>query len=140
MYGLPHAEIIAQELLKKRLLKAGCKQRKITPGYWTYQWQLIRFLLVVDDFGIKYIGKEHVQHLINTLKQNYDIEEDWDGNQCLSITLNWDYKNHQVHLSMPSYVGEQHIETSLQRGEKAHPTSNWNFSAHSIKFNCINTS
>jgi hypothetical protein len=36
--GLPQAGIIAQELLKERLLKAGYKQSKITPGYWTHQW------------------------------------------------------------------------------------------------------
>jgi hypothetical protein len=76
MYGLPQVGIITQELLKERLLKAGYKQSKITPGYWTHQWQPISFTLVVDDFGVKYIGKEHVQHLFNTLKQNYNIEED----------------------------------------------------------------
>jgi hypothetical protein len=35
MYGLPQAGIIAQELLKERLQKAGYKQSKVTPGYWT---------------------------------------------------------------------------------------------------------
>jgi hypothetical protein len=78
MYGLPQAGIITQDLLKERLLKAGYKQIKITPGYWTHQWWPTSFTLIIDDFGIKYIGKEHVQHLINTLKQNYNIEEDWD--------------------------------------------------------------
>jgi hypothetical protein len=101
MYGLPQAGIIAQELLKERLLKAGYKQSKITPGYWTHQWQPISFALAVDDFGIKYIGKEHAQHLINTMKQDYKIKEDWDGNQYLGITLDWDYKKREVHLSMP---------------------------------------
>jgi hypothetical protein len=38
MYGLPQAGIITQELLKKRLLKAGYKQSKVTPGYWTHVW------------------------------------------------------------------------------------------------------
>ncbi len=32
MYGLPQAGIIAQELLEKRLLKAGYTQSKVTPG------------------------------------------------------------------------------------------------------------
>ena len=34
MYGLPQAGIIAQDLLTKRLNKAGYRQSKITPGYW----------------------------------------------------------------------------------------------------------
>ena len=34
MYGLPQAGIIAQNLLTKRLHKAGYSQSKVTPGYW----------------------------------------------------------------------------------------------------------
>jgi hypothetical protein len=104
MYGLLQAGIIAQELLEKRLLKVGYKQSKVTPGYWTHVLLQISFGLVVDDFGVKYIGKDYVQHLINTLKQDYEIKEDWDGNQYLSITLDWDYKKRKVHLSMPGYI------------------------------------
>jgi len=59
----------------------------------------------VDDFGVKYIGKEHVMHLINTLKEHYKVAEDWKGWQYLGITLDWDYKNCEIHLSMPEYVG-----------------------------------
>ncbi len=77
MYGLLQVGIIAHDLLKER---PGYKQSNITPGYWNHQWQLISFTLVVDNFDIKYICKEHVQHLINMLKKNYNIEEDWDGN------------------------------------------------------------
>ena len=36
MYELPQAGIIAQELLEKRLLKAGYRQSKVTPGYWKH--------------------------------------------------------------------------------------------------------
>jgi hypothetical protein len=59
----------------------------------------------VDDFGVKYIGKEQVMHLINTLKEYYEVEEDSEGWGYLGITLDWDYKNREVHLSMPKYVG-----------------------------------
>jgi hypothetical protein len=76
MYGLPQAGIIAQELLEERLLKAGYSQSKITPGYWKHEWRPISFTLVVDNFGVKYIGKEHVLHLLQVLKQDYEIEED----------------------------------------------------------------
>ena len=40
---------------------------------------LSRFFLVVDDFCLKYVGKEHADHLIAVLKQGYDLNEDWDG-------------------------------------------------------------
>jgi hypothetical protein len=38
MYGLPQAGIIAQELLKEQLQKAGYTQTKLTPGYWKHEW------------------------------------------------------------------------------------------------------
>ncbi len=87
MYRLPQAGIIAQKLLEKRLLKGGYKQSQVTPGYWMHEWWPISFALVVDDFGVKYIGVEHVQHLINTLKEHYKIEVDWIGTTILGITL-----------------------------------------------------
>jgi hypothetical protein len=104
MYGLPQAGIIAQELLQERLLKAGYHQSKVTPGYWKQDWRPINFTLVVDDFRVKYINETDVNHLIQALKQDYEIEEDWDGTRYLGITLDWDYKKREVHLSMPGYI------------------------------------
>ena len=104
MYGLPQAGIIAQELLQERLLKAGYRQSKVTPGYWKHDWRPISFTLVVDDFGVKYTNETDVNHLIQALKQDYEIEEDWKGTRYLGITLDWDYKKREVHLSMPGYV------------------------------------
>ncbi len=37
--------------------------------------QLHSSLFVVDNFGIKFIGKDHVMHLIKTLKEHYDNED-----------------------------------------------------------------
>jgi hypothetical protein len=60
--------------------------------------------LVVDDFGVKYVGKEHAMHLISILKENYKISEDWTGSKYIGITFDWDYTNRRVHLSMPGYI------------------------------------
>ena len=49
MYGLPQAEIIAQELLAERLAKHGYHQSKIIPGLWTHNTRPTTFTLVVDD-------------------------------------------------------------------------------------------
>jgi len=73
----------------------------------------------VDDFGVKYIGKEHAQHLKNTLEQHYKLTCDWTGTRYIGITLDWDYNKRQVHLSMPNYVKKalkqfQHIAGKLQ--------------------------
>jgi hypothetical protein len=104
MYGLLQAGIIAQELLEECLRKAGYTQSKITPGYWKHTWHPFSFTLVVDDFGIKYIGKEHVHHLLQVLRQDCRIEEDWEGTRYLGIILDWDYTKREVHLSMPGYI------------------------------------
>ena len=58
MYGLPQAGILAQQLLEERLNKHGFYQNK-APGLWTHNTRPISFTLVVDDFEIKYVGKEH---------------------------------------------------------------------------------
>jgi hypothetical protein len=58
----------------------------------------------MDDFGVKYIGKEHNTHLIKTLKKHYKVEEDWEGKQYLRILMDWDYNSREVHLSMLDYV------------------------------------
>jgi hypothetical protein len=68
MYGLPQAGIIAQELLETGLKTAGYTRSKLTPGYWRNKWQPISFTLIVDNFCLKYIGKEYVTHLISIFK------------------------------------------------------------------------
>ncbi|KAL7474591.1 hypothetical protein ACHAW6_000562, partial [Cyclotella cf. meneghiniana] len=57
MYGLPQAGIIAH-LLEKRLQANGYHQSKINTGFWMHAWRPICFALCVDDFGVKYVGKE----------------------------------------------------------------------------------
>jgi hypothetical protein len=104
MYGLPQAGIIAQELLKECLLAAGHSQSKITPCYWKHEWRPISFTLVVGDFGVKYIEEEHAMHLIKMLNEHYEVKEDWEGRRYVKITMDWDYKKIEVHLSMPEYV------------------------------------
>ncbi len=64
MYGLPQAGILAQELLEKQLNEHGYSQSKAVLGLWTHKTQSISFTLVVDDFGVKYVGKEHAMQLL----------------------------------------------------------------------------
>lgn len=106
MYGLPQAGILAQELLEKRLNEHGYSQSRAVPGLWTHETRPISFTLVVDDFGVKYVGKEHAMHLINILKQHYEISEDWTGTKYIGITFEWDYDHRMVHLSMPGYISK----------------------------------
>eukprot|EP00804_Cyclotella_cryptica_P014914 CCRYP_000543-RD/>CCRYP_000543-RD protein AED:0.32 eAED:0.31 QI:0/-1/0/1/-1/0/1/0/482 len=117
MYGLPQAGIIAQQLLEQRLQANGYHQSKLNPGFWTHDWRPICFALCVDDFGVKYVGKVHAEHLINTLTGHYDISTDWDGRRYIGLTLQWDYRNRTVRLSMPGYC-----EKAGQRFRHSLPT------------------
>ena len=61
-------------------------------------------MLCVDNFGVKYVGRQHVNHLISVFKSNYKISTDWSCKRYLGINLDWDYANKKVHLSMLQYV------------------------------------
>ena len=56
MYGLPQAGVLANKLLGERLCEFGYRQSDTTPGFWKHIWRPISFTLVVDDFGVKYVG------------------------------------------------------------------------------------
>ena len=90
MYGLPQAGIIAQQLLKERLNKHGYRQSQTTPGLWTHDTRPICFSLVVDDFGVKYVGEENTKTLLETVRQYYKCSCDWEGERYCGITIKWD--------------------------------------------------
>ncbi len=93
MYGLPQAGLLANELLEKHLNKHGYRQSKLVPVICKHDTRPIQFTLVVDDFGVKYVGEEHAQHLKNTLEEHYKLTCDWTGKaeRYIGITLDWDY-------------------------------------------------
>jgi hypothetical protein len=43
-------------------------------------------------------------NLISALKTDYTVSKDWTGSLYCGITLNWDYANKHVDLSMPGYI------------------------------------
>ena len=66
-YGLPQSGRLANKLLHTCIEKAGYYKADKTPGLWSYKWRPVQFVLIVDNFGIKYVGKEHALHLLNIL-------------------------------------------------------------------------
>ena len=81
-----------------------------TPGLWKHVSRPISFTLVVDDFGIKYVGEEHAKHLIGVLEESYTMDVDWTGGLYCGIKLDWNYEKKFVDISMPSYVKKKLIE------------------------------
>ena len=66
-YGLSQSGQLANNLPCTRLKKAGYYEAATTPGLWCYKWHPIQFVLLMDDFGIEYVGKEHALNLLQTL-------------------------------------------------------------------------
>ena len=105
MYGLPQAGILANQKLKRDLLPYGYVPCRHTPGLWKHLWRPITFTLVVDDFGIKYVGRKHAEHLLATLRKLYPkVTEDWTGTLYCGIHLTWNKDYSNVELSMPGYI------------------------------------
>jgi hypothetical protein len=71
MYVLKQAGLLANQLLQTRLAPFSYYPARHTPGLWLHQKRHIAFSLVVDDFAIKYVGKQHSDHLINALLKRY---------------------------------------------------------------------
>ena len=125
MYGLPQSGLLANQLLQKRLNKHGYFQSKLVPGLWSHKTRPIQFTLVVDDFCVKYVDKEHAMHLQAVLKKDYKVTTDWAASRYIGITLDWDYNKKQVHLSMPGYVKKalkqfQHMANHNTHHSKVH--------------------
>eukprot|EP00957_Ditylum_brightwellii_P026024 1967645-Ditylum_brightwellii.AAC.1 len=104
MYGLPQAGILANKLLTKCLAKHGYYPCKYTPGLWFYQWRPITSALVLDNFGVKIKGKEHSEHLIQALREDYEVTVYWNGSIFCRIHLDWQYDKTWVDLAIPNYI------------------------------------
>jgi hypothetical protein len=104
MYGLPHAGIVVNKLLHRNIAKDRYRPMQNTYVIWTHDTHPISFSLVVDDFGIKCVGLEYAEHLMACIKKKYTISSDWNGGAYCGLTLDWDYKNRTVDLSIPGYI------------------------------------
>jgi uncharacterized protein YktA (UPF0223 family) len=104
MYGLPQAGSLGHDLLETRLNAEGYFQSKLVSGMWKHKTRDIKFVLIVDDFGIKYIKEADLDHLIAALEKHYEVTVDKEGREYVKIELDWDYENIKVHLSMQPYL------------------------------------
>ena len=104
MYGLPQPGFLANKLLNKRLSKHVYYPVQYTPELWKHTWHPVTVSLVVDGFGVKYTVKDHALHLINALENDYKLALGWQGKTYCGITLEWNYYELWVDLTMPGYI------------------------------------
>jgi hypothetical protein len=104
IYGLPQAGRLAQERLTAHLGQHGYYACPSSPCLFRHETRPIAFTLVVDDFGIKYKGKEHAEHLLWVLRQLYEVTVDWAGRKYVGITVDIDQTQRIATISMPGYI------------------------------------
>ena len=127
-YGLPQSGRLANYLLRTQLEKAGYYETATTPGLWRQKWRPIQFVLIVDYFGIKYVGKQHTLHLLKVLEQNYEITDDWDGKKSSGIKLVWNYDEQHAkrtcRISMYRYIKKFIMKYGHSKPSKAQLSPN----------------
>ena len=118
--GIPvfkQAARLANERLVHHLAPYGYAPVQHTPSLWKHESNGILFALMVDDFGIKSISDSATSHLLQSLRDKYQITVDPSGTKFLGFVIDWDYSARKVYLSMPNYV--QH---ALHRLKHSPPT------------------
>jgi hypothetical protein len=119
MYGLKQAGLLANQLLQTRLAPFGYYPARHTPGLLLHKKRSISFTLVVDDLSVKYVGKQHAEHLRNALLRAYELTTHWTATVYYGMTLKWDYKNRTCDISMPGYVSN--VLSKFQHDAPKHP-------------------
>jgi hypothetical protein len=119
IYGLKQAGLLANQLLQTRLAPFGYYPARHTTGLWLHKTLPIFFTLVVDDFAVKYVGKQHAEHLQDALLRTYELTTDWTATVYSRMTLKWDYKNKTCDISMPGYVSN--VLRKIQHDAPKHP-------------------
>ena len=88
----------------KNIALDGYFQCNHTPGFCKYKWRPINFSLVVENSGVKHVGKENADNLVASIQKHYPISVEWKGGLYYGIKLDWEYENRTVNLSMSGYV------------------------------------
>jgi hypothetical protein len=125
MYGLKQAGLLANQLLQTRLAPFGYYPARHTPGLWLHKSRPISFTLVVDDFAVKYVGKQNAEHLRNALLRTYELTTDWTATVYSGMTLKWENSKRTCNISMPGYVSN--VLSKFQHDAPKHPqhTPSW---------------
>jgi hypothetical protein len=139
MYGLPQAGILTNKLLQRNLVKDGYRPTQHTHGLWNHDTRPISFSLVEDDFVVKYVGREHAEHLMACIRKNYNISSNWNGGAYCGLTLDWDYKKCTVDLSMPGYIkAALHKYQHPAPARPEHAPHTWNPPIYGAKTQFVN--
>ncbi len=103
MYGLKEAGKLSQLRLLSHLTSHGFYETS-TPCLFHYVSRPISFVLVVDDFGIKYHHRSDFDFLVSTLSQLYYVKAHPVSSKFLGFTLAHNRSTRSLSLSYPGYI------------------------------------
>ena len=106
MPGLKQYGRIANDQLKIHLAQFGYALVPRTPALWKHATRDITFYLVIDNFGVKYVGKDNDDHLIQALKKQYTVSMDWTVSLFCELHIQWYYTVSTCNISMTDYLNE----------------------------------
>ena len=87
IYSLPQEGGLANKQLKEQLTPAGYYEVTHMPGLWKHISYPIQSTLIVDDFRVKYVSKQHANHLIKALTKEYKFQR--IGQEDCTAALIW---------------------------------------------------
>ena len=125
MPGLNQARRLASDRLTKNLARDGYAPVTHTPYLWRHHTSDLVFSLVVNKFGIKYTREAGDDHLLKSLREDYDITEDWTEEKYLGLTLKWDYVSSNMIVSMPGYVKAALLKFQHEATTKPQDALHW---------------
>ena len=122
IYEISQAGWIAHYALVKHLKPYVYRPSRKTLGIRTHDSHPINFTLVVDDFGVKYCGKQQALHLKAALKEEYKVTIYCEVKLYIGIALTWYCeKSRSNYPYQDMYV--QHYIHSNTRNQKYHMIS-----------------
>ena len=138
MYGLKQAGILAHYNLQCHLRKYGYRPCRFTKGLWNHVSNSLTFVLVVDDFGIKYTNKLDLEHFFNALRDRYTISVDMSGSHYVGLDIDWNYQEKFVEISMPKYIPDLLQQLAYKANIPEHAPHTYNKPSYGSKIQYAN--
>ena len=74
-------------------------------------------MLIVDDFGVEHMRKVHREFLLReSRKYCTKVTEDWTDSLYVDITLDWNYTDKWVDISIPGFENPLDSNLSISSG------------------------
>ena len=105
LYGLKDAGALSKAKLDKILLAAGYSENKIVPCLYKHATNGVSFVLVVDDFAVKYLKDDSLHHLVKTLKDaGYELSVDLKASKFCGLDIKYNKREGWIEISCKGYV------------------------------------